>query len=94
MFSVKAHVEKLDRLLEQLDEIAEALNDEDLDDLNAELEDAIFMFSELDPGDDDFRESLGDALETLDALAGDYARWPECGAVAAALRTLAAVEQN
>ena len=94
MFSVKAHVEKLNELLDRLDGISEDLGDEDFEDLNAEFEDAIFMFSELDPKDDDFQESLDDALETLSALAGDYERWPECKEIASALKALAVIDPN
>lgn len=94
MFSVKSYVNQLNRLLEQLDGISEDLDDEDLEDLNAEFEDAIFMFSELDPKDDDFQESLDDALETLSALAGDYERWPECKEIASALKALAVIDPN
>ena len=94
MFSVKAHVEKLNELLDRLDGISEDLGDEDFEDLNAEFEDAIFMFSELDPKDDDFQESLDDALETLSALAGDYERWPECAEIASALKALAVIDPN
>ena len=94
MFSVKAHVAKLNELLDRLDGISEDLGDEDFEDLNAELEDAIFMFSELDPKDDDFQESLDDALETLSALAGDYERWPECKEIASALKALAVIDPN
>ena len=88
MFSVKSYVNQLNRLLEQLDGISEDLDDEDLEDLNAEFEDAIFMFSELDPKDDGFQEDLDDALETLSALAGDYGRWPECSEAVTALKAL------
>ena len=45
---------------------------EDLEDLNAELEDALLLISELDPRDGDEREELAGALEDLRALAGDY----------------------
>ena len=94
MFSVKAHVEKLNELLDRLDRISEDLGDEDFEDLNAEFEDAIFMFSGLDPKDDDFQQSLDDALETLSALAGDYERWPECKEIASALKALAVIDPN
>lgn len=62
---------RLEKLLEALDALGDALQDEDFSDLNAELEDALFMLSEAEP------EELADALETIRALAEDYRKWPE-----------------
>ena len=64
-------------LLEELDEVAEEANDEDLEDMNAEFEDALFMLSEIDPKADDAREEIADALEEFEALRDDYARRPD-----------------
>lgn len=73
----------LRKVLSALDAMAEALNDEDFDDLNAEFEDALFMLEES--GDFD-----GDMRDEFLALADDYARWPEARECADALRTIAA----
>ncbi len=43
---------------------------EDLEDMNAELEDALAMLGEFRPGDD--ADEIADALEDVRALAGDY----------------------
>ena len=64
-------------LLEELDGVAEDTGDEDLEDMNAEFEDALFMLSEIDPKSDDAAEELDDALDELEALKDSYARWPE-----------------
>lgn len=47
---------------------------EALEELNAELEDALLLLEEIHPGEGDWREELDDALEEFSALAGDYRR--------------------
>ena len=69
-------------LLEELDGVAEDAEDEDLEDMNAELEDALFMLSEIDPKSDEAAEELADALEEFEALRDDYARRPDTKDVA------------
>ena len=69
----KAFMERFDGILEELDALAENCPGEaaeDLEDLNAELEDALLLLNECKKGDDP--EELADALEDLRALAGDY----------------------
>lgn len=59
--------------LAALDALAAEMDDpiaEDLEDMNAELEDALAMLGEFRPGDD--ADELADALEDVRALAGDY----------------------
>ena len=97
MYPKKGFIKRFEALLAELDDAADDVDEdavEALEDLNAEFEDAIFMFSELDPKDDDFQESLDDTLETLSALAGDYERWPECKEIASALKALAVIDPN
>lgn len=75
-------------LLMELDQIAEALDDEDLEELNAEFEDALFLLSEIDPRDGDAAAELMDALEEFEALAQGYARWDAARDAAARLEML------
>jgi len=69
-------------LLEELDGVAEDVGDEDLEDMNAEFEDALFMLSEIDPKSGDASEEIADALEEFEALKDDYARRPDTKAIA------------
>ena len=73
MFPIKSFLERFGESLEALDDVAEACDADaadDLEDLNAELEDALLLLEELKPQDG--QEALVDALEALRALAGDY----------------------
>ncbi len=68
----KAFVERFEAILEALDALAEACPDdaaEDLEDLNAELEDALMLLGELKEADADERRGV---LEDILALADDY----------------------
>lgn len=103
MAATNAFKERYLTLLEELDELAgsDALTDEqtdDLDDLNAEFEDAILLLDSLDPENTDFEEELEDALAEFDALAEDYRDYsevvPEFGALADRLEGLIALTRN
>ncbi len=60
-------------VLDELDALAEAgAGGEELEELNAEMEDALMLLAEAHPEDGDWREEVEDALEELDALAADY----------------------
>ena len=68
----KAFMERFDGILEELDALAESRPGEvaeDMEDLNAELEDALMLLGELKDGD---IEELTGALEDIRALADDY----------------------
>ena len=72
MLPIKAFLERFGEILSDLDALAEDCPPdavEDLDDLNAELEDALILLNELKPEDG---EELTGALEDLRALAEDY----------------------
>ncbi len=60
-------------ILTALDDLADG---EDMEELNAEFEDALFMLSQIDPRSDDAPEELADAMDEFDALRADYARFP------------------
>lgn len=69
---IKAFMDRFEGILEELDALAETCPDaaaEDLDDLNAELEDALLLLGELKDAEAD--EQTG-ALEDIRALAEDY----------------------
>lgn len=73
MFPIRDFMERFGELLSELDALAADCDGEaceDLEDLNAELEDALLLLGEWKPEDD--AEELADALEELCALAEDY----------------------
>lgn len=66
-------VEGLESVLAELDALSEECGSpEELEDLNAELEDALMLLSDIDPRYEGWQEELSDALEEIRALAGDY----------------------
>lgn len=78
-------VERLEAVLAELDALsAECGAPEALEDLNAELEDALMLLSDIDPREDDWEEELSDGLEEIRALAGDYRKTGIPGAKALA----------
>lgn len=77
MFPIGDFVKRWREILAALDEFADgaalpADDAEALDDLNAELDDALMLLEDIRADAPDAREQLADALEELDALAGDY----------------------
>lgn len=73
MFPMRDFMERFGELLSELDALAADCDGEaceDLEDLTAELEDALLLLGEWKPEDD--AEELADALEELRALAEDY----------------------
>ena len=66
-------------ILAALDDIADG---EDMEELNAEFEDALFMLSQIDLGADTAPEEFTDALDEFDDLRADYARLPAAKDVA------------
>ena len=72
MFPVKEFEKRFAEILSDLDALAEAEPSDALEELNAELEDTLFLLAQLDPEDADGREELEDTLEALEALAEDY----------------------
>lgn len=74
MFSIGRFVERCREILNELDALAEGAADADeLEERNAELEDALMLVSEIRAEDEGWREEFLDALEELSALAEDYA---------------------
>lgn len=71
------NIEKLiDELNTLLDELAEYEDNDEVEELNATLEDVLFMLSES--GDeDDFEDELTDAIDELKDIADGYREIPE-----------------
>ena len=67
------NIEKIRELLEALDALD--IDDEDFQDLNAELEDAIFMLEETDPEDEQ------EAAQAVEEILSGYGRWEEAAGV-------------
>ncbi|MBQ4089294.1 MAG: hypothetical protein IJC56_05355 [Clostridia bacterium] len=66
------NIEKLiDELNALLDELADYEDNEDVEELNATLEDVLFMLSESDD-EDDFEDELEDAVDELFDIANGY----------------------
>ena len=72
MYPVKGFAERFEALLDELDALSEKVESEELEDLNAELEDALLLLTELDQRDDDWREKFVDAMDEFRSLAEDY----------------------
>ena len=100
MFPIRDFEARFREVLEALDAACEAVEDDDrretMEDLNAELDDALMLLTELRPGREDFSEELTDALEALEELAEDYDDLAVDGAAEAAerLRRLTALARE
>lgn len=83
-----------DKFISRLDDILDALDEvgltEELEELNANLEDVLFLMSEADPDDGEFADEMGDAAAELADLAGEYREIPETAALADELSAIAA----
>ena len=88
MFLYDPYALKLDGLLDAFDALAADADSEDLEELNAEFDDALMMLEEIDFDADDWREAFADALEELNSLRETYAKQPGAGALAAKLGDL------
>ena len=56
-------------ILEELDQFE---MDEELEELNAEFEDALFMMETIDEDSEDAAEEIADAMEDMEGLLADY----------------------
>lgn len=77
---------RLEDMLDELDDIE--LTDE-LEELNANLEDVLFMMSESDPEEEEFADEMGDAADELLDLAAEYRKIPETAQLADELSAIA-----
>lgn len=77
MFPIREFEKRFREILTELDGVAAPADGESaeaLEELNAELEDALLLLSEADPDGEDGPEELRGDIEELDALCGDYGR--------------------
>jgi len=75
MFPIAEFRKRLDETLEAMDALGADIDGdaaEALEETNAEFEDALMLFAEVDLDDEDADEALDDALTELEALARDY----------------------
>ncbi len=84
------NIEKLiDELNSILDELDELSDNEEIEELNANLEDVLFMLSESDD-ESDFEEELEDALAELSDIASGYKVIPESAKYGDSISAIAA----
>lgn len=79
MFPVKDFNRCFYAFLDEMDDAFEKcdLNEDDaeiFEDLNAETEDTLALFDEIDPTDTDWIDGIEDVLDTLEGLCGDYCK--------------------
>lgn len=83
-----------DKFIARLEDILDELDDleltEDQDELNANLEDVLFMMSEADPDNAEFADEMGDAADELSDLAAEYRKNPSAAALADEISAIAA----
>lgn len=70
---MKETIDALRALLDRLDALAQTLDDDAFDDLNAEFEDTLLLLED----DADSPDTRADAREELLGLAHDFGRWAE-----------------
>ena len=67
--ALQGFVSRFQDILDELDALDMS---EELEEANAEFEDALFMLESIDPEDEDAAEELEEAFEELEALLDDY----------------------
>ena len=67
--ALNGFLERFHGILDELDEIGA---DEELEELNAQLEDVLFLMESVDPEDADAAEEIAGALEEIDDLLAAY----------------------
>ena len=67
--ALNGFLERFHGILDELDEIE---SDEELDELNAQLEDVLFLMESVDVEDADAAEEIAGALEEIDDLLAAY----------------------
>ena len=77
MFPMKEFERRYREILDAMDAVLDdgavsEADGEDLEELNAEAEDAMMMFTEIDPESEDWMDEAADALEEFEALNEDY----------------------
>ena len=66
---MEGFIKRFQGILDALDEMSDS---EEMDELNAQFEDVLFLMESTDEEDEDAREELEGALEELDELLEEY----------------------
>ena len=87
MYPVKEFEKRFREVLEALDEIRNDADDtEELDELNAQFEDALFVIECIAPDEEEWREEFTDALDEFKDLCDGYRALENPAAAASADR--------
>jgi len=74
MFPVKEFEKRFRERLDVLDRICEEKGLEELEELNANYEDALFVIECINENEEDWKEEFSDALDEFRDLCGEYER--------------------
>lgn len=77
MFPVKEFEKRFREILTRLDELRDAADDpvsDELDEMNADFEDALFVVECIDADSEEWQEEFSDALAEFRDLCADYRR--------------------
>lgn len=80
MFPIKEFEKRFREILAQLDELRDLCDDdqiENIEEMNAEYEDALFVIECIDANDEDWAEEFADALEEFKDLLEGYQKLSE-----------------
>ena len=69
MYPIKEFEKRFRGLLDEMDELRADADDEDLEDLAADFEDALFVIECISANDEDWREQFTDALDEFSDIA-------------------------
>lgn len=72
--AMKAFLQRFQAILDAMDEF-EA--DEELEEINAQFEDTLFLIESIDETDEDAADEIADAFDDLDDIAADYLDYAE-----------------
>lgn len=74
MYPIKEFEKRFRGLLDEMDELRADADDEDLEELAADFEDALFVIECIGADDEDWREQFTDALDEFSDIAKDSRR--------------------
>ena len=74
MYPIKEFEKRFRGLLDEMDELRADADDEDLEELAADFEDALFVIECIGADDEDWREQFTDALDEFSDIAEDSRR--------------------
>ena len=91
MFPLKEFEKRFREILARLDELRDDVDSDELEELNAEFEDALFVIECADVNDEEWQVEFEDALEEFDDLCESYADLGEPAVDEAVVRLRAVV---